>query len=81
MAAALSKRLELCTERVIDAEREIFHRISRQLDARDDLWDSFARHLGLDEEFIAETTCSLMEEVLQANALCSPCLIFDQTWK
>ena len=54
MAEALNKRLELCTGRVIDAELEIFHRISRQLDARDDLWDSFARHLGLDEEFIAE---------------------------
>ena len=54
MAAALIKCLEQYTGRVVDAKPEIFHRISRQLDAHDDLWDSFARHLGLDEEFIAE---------------------------
>ena len=54
MAAALIKCLEQGTGRVVDAKPEIFHRISRQLDAHDDLLDSFARHLGLDEEFIAE---------------------------
>ena len=54
MAAALIKRLDQYTGSVGDAKAEIFHRISRQLDAHDDLWDSFARHLGLDEEFIAE---------------------------
>ena len=54
MAASLIKHLEQYTGSAVDAELGIFHRIARQLDAHDDLWDSFARHLGLDEEFIAE---------------------------
>ena len=58
MAAVLIKRLEQYTGSVDDAELEIFYIIillvARQLDAHDDLWDSFARHLGLDDEFIAE---------------------------
>ena len=51
MAAALIKRLEQYTGSV--DELEIFHRLARQLDAHDDLCNSFARHFGLDEEFIA----------------------------
>ena len=37
-----------------DASAATFHRISRLIDAHEHMWDSFSRHLGLDEEFIAE---------------------------
>ena len=37
-----------------DASAATFHKISRLIDAHEHLWDSFARHLKLDEYFIAE---------------------------
>jgi hypothetical protein len=54
MAFALFEFLDQCTGCVGDAKADVFHRISRQLDAREFLWDSFSRHLGLDLDFIAE---------------------------
>ncbi len=37
-----------------DASFSVFHSISRLLDAHEELWDDFARHLGFDEDFVAE---------------------------
>ena len=43
-----------CTGLICDASLALFHRISRLIDAHEQLWDSFARHLQLDEDFISE---------------------------
>lgn len=50
----IDKVIEQCTGCVVDASVGLFRDISIQLDAHKDLWISFAKHLGLDEDFIAQ---------------------------
>ena len=46
--------LEDCTGVIRDASAATVHQISRLIDAHEHMWDSFARHLKLDEDFIVE---------------------------